>query len=977
MLSSIGHLLAPPVFADEEKMRQTRIVYSLLLISSVTVLAIMGQSLQSQSWTTAYAMGTAFLSLLISYGMVRQKNLTFASWSIPLTALVIVTYVVYDGRGVHDIGIMAFPLVIVLAGLLLGRNGIIAFGILVILTLVGLLIAENEGLIIASGNPGHVGDLIILAVVAAATAAMLTILINTLNASLQQAHASAHALQTKNEELNKLYDSLEIRVEERTQELAQEQIRIQALLEELNEASRIARVASYELNPQTQTLLFNNRFYDLLGINTPAQSNYEMSISQAIEQFIHPDDAQRLLHDLETIGTAGMTGDLEYRLRHVDGSFRTFLFRFVVELNEANNPINVRGAVQDITERKQAEEQLRKFQLALERSTDAVFITNGEGIIEYVNPAFEKTYGFAAQEAIGQNPRLIKSGLIPAEQYTQFWDTLLNDEIIAGEIINKRKDGRLIPIEAVNASILDINGNRLGFMATHRDITDRKQIEETLTKRASELETVTQLATAIAAIQDSQEMLQAVVDLTKTNFNLYHAHIYLLDATGENLVLTAGAGEAGRKMVTQGRTLSLAQERSLVARAARTHLGVIVNDVTAVQDFLPNPLLPNTRAELAVPLIIRNRVLGVLDVQSNQVNSFTEEDIRIQTILATQIAVALENARANEKTAKTVQELDALTRHLTREGWRTYLAESERQHIGFLFEGNQLVSLSGNGHEVDTSAKTFIQPIELRGEKVGQLMATDSELEEDELNTILLAVSQGLGAHLENLRLTEEAERRVNELGVVNEIGQALATEVELQKILVSVIKNLTDVFNANSVYVALYDQENQRIEIPYMLDHGQEIIDEPSFSFGEGVNSVIIKNRQAMFINQDTENRLLELGALPTSNNILAKSFVSVPMIAGDQVIGVLSVQDTDREGRFTEGDVNLLRTISSNVAVAIQNARSFIEVRKRAERETMVNLIGQKIQGATTVQGALQTAVQELGIALKARRTFVELSG
>lgn len=98
--------------------------------------------------------------------------------------------------------------------------------------------------------------------------------------------------------------------------------------------------------------------------------------------------------------------------------------------------------------------------------------------------------------------------------------------------------------------------------------------------------------------------------------------------------------------------------------------------------------------------------------------------------------------------------------------------------------------------------------------------------------------------------------------------------------------------------------------------------------------------------------------------------------MVVGDQVIGVLTVQDAEREGRFTEGDMNLLRTIASNVAVAIQNARLFAQTQKRAEREAKVNLISQKIQNATTVEGALQTAIQELGVALKARRTFVELT-
>lgn len=129
-------------------------------------------------------------------------------------------------------------------------------------------------------------------------------------------------------------------------------------------------------------------------------------------------------------------------------------------------------------------------------------------------------------------------------------------------------------------------------------------------------------------------MLQQVADLTKSTPNLYHAHIYLLNEAEDTLVLTAGAGEVGRVMVARQHTIPLSREQSLVARAARTRQGVTVNNVTQAPDFLPNPLLPNTRAELAVPLIALNRILGVLDVQAAEVNYFTEEDVRIQTILA-------------------------------------------------------------------------------------------------------------------------------------------------------------------------------------------------------------------------------------------------------------------------------------------------------------------------------------------------------
>ncbi|HXV99030.1 MAG TPA: GAF domain-containing protein, partial [Anaerolineae bacterium] len=140
-----------------------------------------------------------------------------------------------------------------------------------------------------------------------------------------------------------------------------------------------------------------------------------------------------------------------------------------------------------------------------------------------------------------------------------------------------------------------------------------------------------------------------VSDLVKENFGLYHAHIYLLNEAGNTLDLAAGAGKVGRKMVKQGWNIPLAQERSLVAEAARARKAIIVNDVHQNPDFLPNPLLPETRSEMAVPLIVGDNVLGVLDVQANVINRFTEEDVPIKTTLAGQIAVALENTRLFEK----------------------------------------------------------------------------------------------------------------------------------------------------------------------------------------------------------------------------------------------------------------------------------------------------------------------------------------
>ncbi len=196
------------------------------------------------------------------------------------------------------------------------------------------------------------------------------------------------------------------------------------------------------------------------------------------------------------------------------------------------------------------------------------------------------------------------------------------------------------------------------FTTAQQELEERRKAEEIIAKRATELTTVSEVATVVATIQSPEEMLQTVVDLTKISFELYHAHIYLLNDTGDMLVLTKGAGDVGRRMVVEGRQIPVQSEKSLVARATRVRKGVIVNDVRQYPDFLSHPLLPDTRSELAVPMIVGDRLLGVLDIQSAEAMHFSEEDISIQTTLASQVAVALQNARQYAQT----QESEQLTR---------------------------------------------------------------------------------------------------------------------------------------------------------------------------------------------------------------------------------------------------------------------------------------------------------------------------
>lgn len=187
-------------------------------------------------------------------------------------------------------------------------------------------------------------------------------------------------------------------------------------------------------------------------------------------------------------------------------------------------------------------------------------------------------------------------------------------------------------------------------------------LEQRVAERTQALTNVAEISTAAATYNNEQEMLESVVRLTQRRFGLYHAHVFVFDeASNELRIVACGWKEGDEHEGTHGTTtIPLEQEQSLVARAARTRQAVIVNDVRSDAGWLPNPLLPDTASEMAVPLIAGEKVLGVLDVQSEQLNAFTQADADIQTTLASQVAVSLQNAELFTRVETALQESRSL-----------------------------------------------------------------------------------------------------------------------------------------------------------------------------------------------------------------------------------------------------------------------------------------------------------------------------
>ena len=158
--------------------------------------------------------------------------------------------------------------------------------------------------------------------------------------------------------------------------------------------------------------------------------------------------------------------------------------------DERGKIIAMVGAASDVTQHKLEEERLRKNELALDRSGEAILITDEQARIEYVNPAFEKLYGYPATTILGTNPRFLKSGQMPPEVYNNFWETVLRKEVFSGEFINRTRDGNFITVEATINPILNQAGRIIGYLGIQRDISERKQIARQLQSSLAEKETL-------------------------------------------------------------------------------------------------------------------------------------------------------------------------------------------------------------------------------------------------------------------------------------------------------------------------------------------------------------------------------------------------------------------------------------------------------------------------------------------------------
>jgi PAS domain S-box-containing protein len=209
------------------------------------------------------------------------------------------------------------------------------------------------------------------------------------------------------------------------------------------------------------------------------------------------------------------------------------------------------------------------------------------------------------------------------------------------------------------ANLSKLDENNVFWIA--RDITERKRSEEAIHRRNEYLAASAEIGKIITSTLDLNTIFARTVTLINDRFHYYHAGIFIVEETGFNATLREATGEAGREMKERKHTLQV-NNKSIVGKVTLEGQPVIVNDVLTDPLHKFNPLLPETRAEAAIPLRIGSRIIGALDIQSKMIGAFTEDEISVLQTLADQVAVAIDNARSFELSQEAVMEMREIDR---------------------------------------------------------------------------------------------------------------------------------------------------------------------------------------------------------------------------------------------------------------------------------------------------------------------------
>jgi PAS domain S-box-containing protein len=411
---------------------------------------------------------------------------------------------------------------------------------------------------------------------------------------------------------------------------------------------------------------------------------------------LHPEDRQQVLENIAETDQSHKPFDMEYRMYTRDGRL-VWVHDESVLVNDLNGePQFWQGIMLDITERKQAEEELDEAEIAMRESderfrqvwqttSDAMALSDSQGIVLANNPAYLSLYGYKLEEVIGRSFAVIfaeENRRAAVEQYK----IVFTDEHIpaAFESVIRRADGAERHVET-RITFLSIAGQRTAMLSTIRDITDRKLSEAEIHQRLSELEVLYQSGLAMSQLVNPKAIAQKMIDLLDQKMDWHHTAIRLYDEQNKTLELlvfnkpnlhTQEEHDSVEERLKTGPTYSA---RGLTGWA-------VEHDKVVRSDNLQNDpryieIFPGLRSGLYVPIKAKESTIGVISIESELPRAFSESDERLASTLAAQAGIAIENAQLFASLKRSNVDI-GLAYDATIEGWSRALDLRDKETEG-------------------------------------------------------------------------------------------------------------------------------------------------------------------------------------------------------------------------------------------------------------------------------------------------------
>ncbi|HDN69249.1 MAG TPA: PAS domain S-box protein, partial [Gammaproteobacteria bacterium] len=242
-------------------------------------------------------------------------------------------------------------------------------------------------------------------------------------------------------------------------------------------------LAAVALDREGKVTFCNNHFLNITGWDKK-----DVIGKNWTEQFVAGEDQEEVSTIIQKMNTPQQfPSHLELQVRTRNGEPRLITWNNTLSYDSKGEVMGVTGIGEDITDMRRTEAELLKLYQAVEQSPSSVVITDPQGNIEYVNPKFTQVSGYRAEEVMGKNPRLLKSGETSREEYSDLWETIRNGGEWRGEFHNRRKNGELFWETAAISAIRDNEGNITSILAVKEDITEKKRLEKEVEKQNQEL----------------------------------------------------------------------------------------------------------------------------------------------------------------------------------------------------------------------------------------------------------------------------------------------------------------------------------------------------------------------------------------------------------------------------------------------------------------------------------------------------------